>query len=296
MTRAPATAATVRPMLPADAPDVLALLHWMDAAPEREVFAPDARDVPELCQECEGSRCFITEGADGVSAYAALSPFRDGLVLEGPLGEDPAALRALITRALASADGLPVYAFCARDNLSVRQALEAAGLTPMHSTAFYTAPLEALRGGPGPAGDCAVDTRLTLTEYRALYRAAEDTWADRLDWTPEQFSAHFAQPDVKLLVLRRGGQPVAFAELERRSEDARADMPYLAVHPAERRRGHSRALLALAAQEAARWPEVRSLRTRAHDHLHAARSLYAHAGMTHCRSVVTYLRETEEEA
>ena len=42
--------------------------------------------------------------------------------------------------------------------------------------------------------------------------------------------------------------------------------------------------------------DLGSLRTRAHDHLHAARSLYAHAGMTHCRSVVTYLRETEEEA
>ena len=154
MTRAPATAATVRPMLPAHASDVLALLHWMDAAPEREVFAPDARDVPELFQECEGCRCFITEGADGVSAYAALSPFRDGLVLEGPLGEDLAALRALITRALASADGLPVYAFCARDNLSVRQALDAAGLTPMHSTAT-TKPTRGSIGGEEVHEMCA---------------------------------------------------------------------------------------------------------------------------------------------
>ena len=34
----------IRPMQHTDTPDVLTLLHWMDGAPEREVFAPDARD------------------------------------------------------------------------------------------------------------------------------------------------------------------------------------------------------------------------------------------------------------
>ena len=77
----------IRSMQLTDLPDVLALLHWMDAAPEREVFAPGARDVPELQAECEDSTCLVQAGEDGVSAYCAIAPFRDGLVLEGPLSE-----------------------------------------------------------------------------------------------------------------------------------------------------------------------------------------------------------------
>lgn len=286
----------IRPMQSTDTPDVLALLHWMDSAPEREVFAPSARVPGELGAECEDSLCFVYDGQDGAQAYCALSPFRDGLVLEGPLSERGEHLGELLARAVASAEGQPVYAFCARDNLGVRRALEAAGLSAMHATDFYSAPLSTLVGpDQGPQG---YDLRraLPLTEYRALYRAAEPTWASRLDWSPEQYDAHFARPEVRLLVLTRGTRAAGFAELELDPDSGRADLTHLAVHPAERGQGLGSALLRLAAAEAAQAPEVRHLRVRAHDHMHAARRLYAHAGLRHCRSVVTYLLEGEEEA
>lgn len=286
----------IRPMQATDAPDVLALLNWMDDAPEREVFAPDAREAAELRGECEDRVCLVAEDVEGtVQAYCGLAPFRDGLALEGPLGTGD--LHALLARAIERSEGLPVYAFSARDNLAVREALEAAGFTPMHTTDFYTAPVSNLaRHARVPAGYTTVD-HLPPEQYRALYRASEDGWAGRLEWTDLEIEAHFARDDVRLVALLRGGRPVGFAELELDAEAARADLTYLAVHPAERGQGLGRVLLALAAAEVAAYPEIRKLRTRAHDHAHAARALYAHAGLIHCRSVVTYLRDdTEGEA
>ncbi|WP_034387114.1 GNAT family N-acetyltransferase [Deinococcus sp. YIM 77859] len=283
----------IRPMRQADAPDVLALLSWMDDAPEREVFAPDAREADELRVECEDRVCLVAEGEDGeVRAYCGLAPFRDGLVLEGPLGTGE--LRALLARAVERSDGLPIYAFSARDNLAVREVLEEAGFTPMHTTDFYTARVPALaRFARVPEGYTSVEALLP-DAYRALYRASEDGWAGRLEWTDAEIGAHFARDDVRLVALLRGEKPVGFAELELNPEAARADLTYLAVHPAERGQGLGRVLLALAAAEAAAHPEIRDLRARAHDHARAARALYTHAGMTHCRSVVTYLRDDTE--
>jgi len=286
----------IRPMQATDAPDVLALLHWMDDAPEREVFAPDAREAAELHDECEDRVCLVAEGVDGeIRGYCALAPFRDGLALEGPLGTGD--LHGLLTRAVERADGLPIYAFSARDNLAAREALEAAGFTPMHTTDFYTARVSGLaRAARIPDGHDTAGTLAPAT-YRALYRASEDGWAGRLEWTDAEIAAHFARDDVELVVLTRGGQPVGFAELELNAEASRADLTYLAVHPAERGQGYGRTLLALAAAEAAARPEIRDLRVRAHDHARAARALYTRAGLTHCRSVVTYLRDdTEGEA
>ncbi|WP_022800015.1 GNAT family N-acetyltransferase [Deinococcus ficus] len=286
----------IRPMQHTDTPDVLTLLHWMDGAPEREVFAPDARDPHELRMEVEDSRCYVTDGPDGVDAYCGISPFRDGMILEGPVGHDPARMKNLIERAVKDAEGLPVYAFCSRDNTLVRDALEAAGLNPMHSTAFYSAPISALQHArPLPPGYTFSDS-LGFTEYRDLYRAAEDAWADRLEWTPEEYDAHFRHGDVRLVALRREGRPVGFAELELCPEESRADLTYLAVHPAERGRGYSRALVAQAARVAGQDPTVKTLRARAHDHMHSARALYTKLGLNQCRSIVTYMKEAEEEA
>ncbi|GAA5500656.1 hypothetical protein Dxin01_00380 [Deinococcus xinjiangensis] len=286
----------IRAMQPADTPDLLALLNWMDDAPEREVFAPSSREQGELGSECEDSVSFVYDGDDGVQAYCAISPFRDGMVLEGPLSETGEHLTDLLRRAVEHAEGLPVYAFCARDNLGVRDALEAAGLTPMHATDFYSAPLSGLAQGAAVPADYALVTQLPIADYRALYRAAEDAWASRLDWSPEQYDAHFARDDVRLLVLTRAGKPAAFAELELNPEEARADVTHLAVHPAERGQKLGRSLLHLAAADAAQHPEMRHLRVRAHDHMHAARALYARVGLGHCRSIVTYMLDGEEEA
>lgn len=91
---------------------------------------------------------------------------------------------ALLARAAQHTDGQPVYAFSARDNLPVRAALEEVGFAPLHSTAFYSAPLDRVaRHARVPDGYRTTD-RLPVAEYRALYRAAEDAWAGRLDWTP----------------------------------------------------------------------------------------------------------------
>ncbi len=285
----------IRALHPADTADLLALLHWMDTAPEREVFAPSSREVQELVAECEDSAAYVYEDEEGVQGYCAISPFRDGLVLEGPLSETGEHFGDLLRRALAHAEGLPVYAFCARDNVQVRGALEEAGLNPMHATDFYAAPLSGFAPQPGVPAGYELVTALPLSDYRALYRAAEDAWAGRLDWSPEQYDAHFAQEHVRLLALTRGGRPAAFAELELNPEEGRAELTHLAVHPAERGLGLGRALLHLSAATAARSPELRQLRVRAHDHMHAARALYAHAGLAHCRTVVTYLLEGDEE-
>lgn len=284
----------IRSMQTTDLPDLLALLHWMDDAPEREVFAPSSRDVQELQLECEDNTCLVDVNEDGVAGFCAISPFRDGLVLEGPLSES-GQVSAVLKRVLAESEGLSVYAFCSRENAAVRDALESAGLTPMHSTAFYSIALKDMPEFALPDG-YAVTSLLPLTDYRALYKAAEDAWATRLDWTPEQFDAHFARDDVKLIALTRSGKPAAFAELEFHPDDARAEVTYLAVHPAERGQHLGRALLSLAAQAAAQNPAMRTLRARAHDHMHAARTLYSHAGLKHCRSIVTYMLEGEEEA
>ena len=287
----------IRPMQSTDAADLLALLHWMDDAPEREVFAPDARDPQELLLECEDSRCLVMEddAGDGVCAYCALSPFRDGLILEGPIGTG-VNLRALVDRAVQGAQGLPVYAFCARDNQGVRDALDTAGFAPMHTTDFYSSPLAPLaRRASVPSGHHVRHT-LPMAEYMALYRASEDTWANRLDWTPGEYDAHFARDDVRLIALTRGTHVVGFAELEFDHDSGRADLTYVAVHPAERGQRYGHLLLALAAAEALTHPELRTLRARAHDHMAPARALYTHAGLAHCRSVVTYLRDGEEEA
>lgn len=286
----------IRSMQATDIPDLLALLHWMDDAPEREVFVPSSRQAGDLQAECEDNTCYVAYDHDGVSGYCAIAPFRDGLVLEGPLSETGAQLVELLRRTLTHAEGLPVYAFCARDNLKVRDALEAVGLTPMHSTAFYNAPLKALAGAAALPEGYTVADQLPIADYRAIYRAAEDAWATRLNWTPEQYDAHFARDDVKLLALLRGGKPAAFAEIEFNPEESRADLTHLAVHPAERGQKLGRALLHLAAAEAAQRPELRTLRVRAHDHMHAARALYTSSGFMQSRSIVTYLLEGEEEA
>nr|RIY08320.1 GNAT family N-acetyltransferase [Deinococcus sp. RM] len=284
----------IRPMLATDVPDVLALLTWMDDAPEREVFSPDARDPRELQTECEDNLCLVDVDDEGVLAYCALSPFRDGLVLEGPVS-DGGHVQALLGRALAHTDGLPVYAFAAQENLPVRAALEGAGFAAMHTTDFYSAPLDRLTPHAcAPAGH-RIARRLPIAAYRELFKSSEDAWAGRLTWTPEQFDGHFARDDVRLVALLRGDQPVGFAELEFRPEEARANVTYLAVHPAERAQGYGLKLLALAAAEAETHPEVRTLRVRAHDHMKPARALYARAGFTHCRSIVTYMRDGDED-
>lgn len=287
----------IRTLQASDGPDVISLLSWMDGAPEREVFAPDARTPDDLVLENAGKTCLVVaDDLGSVTAFAALSPFQDGLVLEGPLSETPDSLLRLLGEAVKHNDNQSVYAFAARDNLPVRSALEAVSFTAMHSTDFYRLTRDQLSRLPRlsalPEGLNLARTTDSQT-YRSLYRASEDTWSERLQWSEAQLLAHLHSPDTELTVLERGERAVGFAELEYDGDLAR--MTYLAVHPAERGQGYGRQLLMRAAHSAFEHPEVSALQVRAHDHEGPARGLYAHAGFSHCRSVVTYLLEPEGE-
>ena len=286
----------IRTLQASDGPDVISLLSWMDGAPEREVFAPDARTPDDLVLENAGKTCWVAaDDLGSVTAFAALSSFQDGLLLEGPLSETPESLPRLLSAALSHNDNQSVYAFAARDNLPVRGVLEAAGFSPMHSTDFYRLQKTnwSTKGVPALPDGLELADRTDLETYRSLYRAAEDTWSERLHWSEAQLLTHLNSPEVSLLVLRRGGKAVGFAETELDGQLAR--ITYLAVHPAERGQGHGRTLLLHAAASAFERPEISAVQVRAHDHEGAARALYAHAGFLHCRSVVTYVLEPEGE-
>ena len=275
----------IRPMRQPDAPEVLALLEWMDEQPEREVFAPEARDLDDLRLESEDKRCWVAEDDLGqVRAYCALAPHPHGLVLEGPLGE--ARLPAMLTQAVREAQGQGVYAFCARDNEPVHAVLAAAGFTVMHGTDFYRLRRGEARGLTALPPGLLLRLRTDLSTYQRLYRAAEDGWSERLGWSEADFQAHLMRDDRCLLVLMRGEAALGFVELELGET---AELAYFAVHPAERGQGLGRVLLSAAIREAFARPEVQALRVRAHDHEDGARALYAHMGFTACRSVMTYL-------
>ncbi|AZI41440.1 GNAT family N-acetyltransferase [Deinococcus psychrotolerans] len=284
----------IRSLQSSDGPDVVSLLSWMDGAPEREVFAPDARTPDDLALENSGKTCLVTaDDLGSVTAFAALSPFQDGLLLEGPLSETPGNLPRLLGAALKHSDNQSVYAFAARDNVAVRGALEAAAFLPMHSTDFYRLSRGQLGAAAALTDGLLIDHSADTQTYRALYRAAEDTWSERLHWSEAQLLTHLHSPDVQISVLRRGGKALGFAETELDGDLAR--MTYLAVHPAERGQGHGKTLLMHAAKRAFERPEVRAVQVRAHDHEGPARTLYTRAGFLHSRSVVTYLLEPEGE-
>jgi len=287
----------IRPMHQTDAPEVLALLEWMDDQPEREALAPEARALQDLVWESQEKLCLVDVDDGGqVRAYCALARAPEGTisagqVLEGPLGTEtmtPGALAGVVRRVLQHADGT-VYAFCARDNESVRDALEAAGFSSMHATDFYRVRRTETRVSPALPAGLTVSYRVDFRTYRSLYRSSEDVWSSRLSWERADFEAHLRRDDVRLLVLSCGDLVVGFAELELGET---AGLTYLAVHPAERGRGYGRVLLQEAVREAFARPEVRELRARAHDHESRARALYHRAGFNHCRSIVTYVWES----
>lgn len=284
----------IRSMLPTDAPEVLALLEWMDDQPERETFAPDARTVEDLLLENSGRDKFCAVAVDDlgqIDGYCGLAEVHlesgeVGRVVEGPIG---AASVPLLRAVLRDTPG-DVYAFCARDNLETREALEAAGFAAMHTTDFYRLRRDRFAASRVPRPEGRFRPEIDQDTYRRLYRASEDGWSGRLGWSHAEFRTHFAREDVRLLVLDDGG-PVGFAELELGES---AQLTYLAVHPAERGRGFGAALLRAALHEAFAHPEVREVRARAHDHERSARRLYHAHGFDTCRSVVTYLRADEE--
>ncbi|MBB6097412.1 ribosomal protein S18 acetylase RimI-like enzyme [Deinobacterium chartae] len=278
----------IRPMRPSDVHDVITLLEWMDGSPDREVFSPEARDLEDLRWECQGKTCLVYQDDLGtVRGYAALSPYKDGFLLEGPLS-NRGIVRPLLAELLRS-DHRPVYAFVARDNMGVREALEEADFGAIHTTDFFVLPRRAakLRSRMPEGLRLLPAFSVTFDQYLDLYRSSEDVWSERLSWSEEDYRRHFAKEGTYLLVLARDDEPLGFAELEIDGDEA--TLSYLAVHPTHRGNGYGHVLLDHAVREGFTPLEVTHLRARAHDHEGVARLLYQKHGFVPERSVVAYL-------
>lgn len=287
-----AGARVVRPFRPADAPDLLALLEWMDERPEREVLAPSARRADDLASEFRGRPAFSEVTHDGdVVAFAALCSHGDYQALEGPLARDAEPDGVLAAALSAAEPGTAVLAFAARDNGLVRPCLEAAGLEPFLGTSFFGLPRSRWRLGRAavPPGVRQLGGRdIDLAAYRALYRDSDDAWAERLGWSVARWRRRLADPDVHLIVLGSEGRPVAHCEVE--VEDSTARLAYLGVLPAFRGRGLGRAALALALDAAFARPDVARATARAHEHEPEALRLYRRAGFRPERIVIAHAR------
>lgn len=287
----------IRLMQPSDLHDVVNLLEWMDSAPEREVFAPEARELEGLRWECENKQSWVWQDDLGtVRAYTGLSPYKEGYVLEGPLSSF-APHELLLKTTLEHTENYPVYAFAAKHNRAVRDCLESNGFGAMHGTDFYTLPRKNAKvsffipEGYTLQPAFGIDYR----QYLELYRVSEDVWSERLSWTDEDYRKHFATQEIQLLVLCRADssatQALGFAELEIWGDVAK--LSYLAVHPAYRGHGYGKVLLNHAVREAFNHPEVMTLQARAHDHEGSAKHLYLKMGFALERTVITYLLEED---
>lgn len=286
----------IRQVKPTDTTDILALLDWMDASPHREVFSPEARTPEDLSWEVGHEQTLVVEDQAGsVRAYASLTPYKDGFLLEGPLGDSTDYTRSVLRAVLKKAHK-PVYAFCACMNQEVRGALEGLGFGALHCTDFYSLSRPQKQRLPFlPEGVKFMPAfRIGFQDYLELYRSSEDVWSERLSWTEEKYRKHFAQEHVELMVLCKDQTPVGFAELE--FDEDQATLAYWAVHPAFRGQGYGKLLLQYSIHDAFLKPHVMCLKARAHDHEASARHLYEALGFKLDRSVMAYLREHHEEA
>lgn len=289
-------AQAIRPYRPGDAPELLALLEWMDERPEREVLAPTARRADDLATEFRGRRAFVEVSADGdVVGFAALCDHADGQAIEGPLAADADPGPVLAAAVAAARPEATLLAFASRDNGPVRPALLAAGLEPFLETGFFGLARSRWRSGRArlPDGtELIAVADVDLSAYRSLYRECEEAWVERLAWTEARWRRRVGDPDVRLVLVGCGGRPVAHCEVE--IEESVARVAYLGVLPAFRGRGLGRAALSMALDLAFERPEVARATVRAHDHEREAVGLYASAGFRPERSVVAHARWAAE--
>ncbi|GGJ41922.1 GNAT family N-acetyltransferase [Deinococcus roseus] len=286
----------IRQVKPTDTTDILALLDWMDASPHREVFTPEARTPEDLSWEVTSDQGLVLEDEAGsVRAFAALNLYKDGFLLEGPLGDSSDYTRSILRAVLKKAHK-PVYAFCSAMNREVRVALEDLGFGTLHCTDFYSMARPNKQRLPFlPDGVKFMPAfRIGFQDYLELYRSSEDVWAERLNWTEEKYRQHFAQENVEMMVLCKDGHPVGFAELE--FDEDEATLAYWAVHPAFRGQGYGKLLLQYSIHDAFLKPQIMCLKARAHDHEAGARHLYDALAFRKDRSMMAYLREHHEQA
>ena len=91
----------------------------------------------------------------------------------------------------------------------------------------------------------------TAADYRALYAAVGQNWHwhDRLQLSDEELDEYFASDDVRLWVLRTGGEVAGYFEVKRHQE-GRVEIMYFGLTPEYIGRGLGGWLLTRAVEEA----------------------------------------------
>jgi GNAT superfamily N-acetyltransferase len=112
---------------------------------------------------------------------------------------------------------------------------------------------ESLRAAPAPDAGALVERVLDCAPSFCRWLYAEVGrryhWRDRLAWSDEDVRARLADPAVSLHLLRAGGSPAGYFELERHGDGA-VEIVYFGLLPEFLGRGLGKYLLSEAAQAA----------------------------------------------
>ena len=86
-------------------------------------------------------------------------------------------------------------------------------------------------------------------EWRRLYAEVgrEYHWVDRLGWTDDDIARHLGQPGLELWILREGGEPAGYFELQRHHDGA-IEIAYFGLLPHAIGRGLGKFMLARAVE------------------------------------------------
>lgn len=111
---------------------------------------------------------------------------------------------------------------------------------------------------PTPPGVTLTHDACTPAAYRALYAAVGRAWHwhERDAWSDERLTAHLANPDVGVWVLRVDGVAAGYFEL-RRHGDGAVELAYFGLMGAYLGRGLGRWLLEQAVATAWTWTSTR---------------------------------------
>jgi GNAT superfamily N-acetyltransferase len=111
----------------------------------------------------------------------------------------------------------------------------------------------ALRGDARLPPDCSIALArpCPVALYRNLYALVGRAhhWVDRDRWSDQELAAYLARDDVRVWILRMGGDPAGYAELLRHA-DGSVELAYFGIGAAHHGQGLGRALLVHAVRDA----------------------------------------------
>ena len=242
-----------------------------------------ATRAPTLCEAT--TNCEVSSSATddiGTSATPTHSDCRSDSPLAGPVSSRLSSLAAM--RAATSASAAQVKAPCQSACAAIKDT------STNISTLSMAAAVPSWRGQTQGRGCSCLST---------MPASSVASGAEPLAWLDSRVRPVLARNPVPLAVF----PPNGLYRLEMTHALDAMGKPWRIAYVSSSLPGVSAAaegglgltLLALAAAEADTHPELRTLRVRAHDHMKPARALYARAGLKHCRSVVTYMKEGDED-